>query len=113
MTRKHYYLLALSSFFALFSLLMAWYTILAPSQIFPTALLLIISIPPLLLPLRGFLKGDLKSCTWLCYISLIYFTHGAVEAYANPAERSYALAELLLSFLLCLGAGMYVFKTEK
>lgn len=112
MKRIYFHYAALAGFFGLFALLMAWITILAPSTRFPVALILLVYITPLLIPLRGLLYGNLKSCTWMCYVSLIYFSHGIAEAYANPAVRLYALAEAGLSLLLCFGAGMYVYKTE-
>ncbi len=111
--RIYYYYAALFGFFGLFLLLMGWYTIGAPSERFPVALMLLVSISPLLFPFRGLLDGKLKSCTWMSYISLIYFAHGAIEAYANPVERMYAIAEIVFSLLLCFGAGMYVYKAEK
>ncbi len=105
--------LAILSFLGLFGLLMAWNTLLAPSTRFPVALVLLVSITPLLLPFRGLLDGRLKSCTWISYVSLIYFVHGVLEAYANPAERMLALAEVALSLMLCFSAGFYVYKAPK
>lgn len=113
MQRIHFYHAGLSGFFGLFLLLMAWHTILSPSTQFPTALLLIISIGPLLLPFRGFLNRNLKSCTWMSYLSLPYFVHGVIEAYVDQSARPYALLEVLFSLLLCFGAGFYVYKAEK
>lgn len=113
MSRAIYHYAALVGFFGLFALLMAWPTVLAPATRLPVSLILLITVSPLLMPLRGLLKGHLKSCTWMSYISLIYFTHGIVEAYANPAERGYALIEVGFSLLLCFGAGFYVYSAEK
>ncbi len=111
--RIYYFYAALVGFFGLFLLMMGWHTVLAPSDQFPVALMLIVSVTPMLFPFRGLLDANLKSCTWMSYISLIYFTHGCIEAYANPDERLLALLEVLLSLLLCFGAGMYVYKAEK
>jgi len=113
MLRIYYYYLGLIGFFGLFFLLMAWHTLLSPSTRLPTALLLIISVGPLLLPFKGFLNRNLKSCTWMSYLSLPYFAHGAAEAYVNSAELPYALLEVLFSLLLCFGAGLFVYKAEK
>lgn len=100
-------------FFGLFFLMMAWHTILLPSKQIPTALMLIISVGPLLLPFRGFLNHKLKNCTWMSYLSLPYFIHGVIEAYVNQSLRLYALLEIVFSLLLCFGAGLYVYKAEK
>ena len=113
MKRIYYYYMALSGFFGLFILLMLWNTILAPSEHFPVGLVLIFSITPLLLPFKGLLNANLKSCTWMSYISLFYFTHGMAEAYITPTEFYYALLEVIFSLLLCAGCGFYVYKAEK
>ena len=113
MQRIHYYYAGLGGFFGLFFLMMAWHTVLVPSSQVPTALMLIISAGPLLLPFKGLLNRNLKSCTWMSYLSLPYFIHGVIEAYVNQSQRPYALLEILFSLLLCFGAGFYVYKAEK
>lgn len=113
MQRIYYYYAGLAGFFGLFILLMAWHTVLSPTTKLPTALLLILTVGPLLLPLMGFLSRNLKSCTWMSYLSLPYFAHGVVETYVNQSERPFALLEILFSLLLCFGAGFYVYKAEK
>jgi len=113
MKRIYYYYMALTGYFGLFILLMLWNTILVPSLHLPVALVLLAVISPLLLPLRGLLNANLKSCTWLSYISLFYFTHGLSEAYTTPAELYYALLEVFFSLLLCAGCAFYVYKAEK
>jgi uncharacterized membrane protein len=113
MQRIYYYYAALCGFFGLFFLMMAWHTVLAPSNKLPTALLLIMSVGPLLLPFKGFLNKNLKSCTWMSYLSLGYFVHGVIEAYVDQHLRTFALLEVLFSLLLCFGAGFYVYKAEK
>lgn len=105
--------MALSGFFGLFILLMLWNTILIPSTLFPVAVVLVAVITPILIPFRGLLNANLKSCTWMSYISLFYFTHGMAEAYLTPDERYYALLEVLFSLLLCAGSAFYVYKAEK
>ncbi len=104
----HYYWLALSAFLGLFSLLMLWHTVLAPSTRFSIALLLLLNVTPLLIPLRGMLDGDKKSCAWIAYLSLFYFIQGAIECYANADERGYAALEVFLSLQLFFGAAFYV-----
>lgn len=100
--------MALAGFFGLFALLMLWHTVLAPSTHFPVALVLLITVTPLLLPMRGLLDHNRKSCAWAAYISLIYFMHGSAEAYANADERLYASLEIMLSLMLFLGSTFYV-----
>ncbi len=92
----------------LFALVMLWNTVLAPSSRFPVALMLVITVTPLLLNMRGLLARKPKSCAWMAYISLIYFIHGSIETYANVNERLYASLEVLLSLMLFFGATLYV-----
>lgn len=106
-------MMALIGFFGLFILLMLWNTILVPSKHLPVAIVLVIVVTPLLIPFRGLLNANLKSCTWMSYISLFYFTHGVAEAYTTPAEFYYAVLEIFFSLMLCVGAGFYVYKAEK
>jgi uncharacterized membrane protein len=102
------YIIALTGFFGLFALLMLWNTVLAPSTRFPVALVLLITITPLLLPMRGLLDRKPRSCAWAAYVSLIYFLHGTAEAYVNAGERLYAVLEVMLSLMLFFGSAFYV-----
>ncbi|TAK59631.1 DUF2069 domain-containing protein [Methylobacter sp.] len=104
----YYYIIALVGFFGLFALLMLWNTILAPSTRFPVALVLLVTVTPLLLPMRGLLDRKPRSCAWAAYVSLIYFLHGTAEAYVNADERFYASLEIMLSLMLFLGSAFYV-----
>lgn len=105
---RYFYYAALTGFFGLFILLMLWPTVLAPANHFPKALVLLVTVTPLLLPMRGLLQQNPKSCAWAAYISLLYFMHGAIETYSNPAERLYAVLEVLFSLLLFFGAALFV-----
>ncbi len=100
--------LAVIAFLGLFGLLMLWQTVLASSIRFPVALILLFTVFPLLIPLRGFLNGDKKSCSWMAYLSLFYFIHGAIECYANADERVLAGLEIWFSLQLFFGAAFYV-----
>lgn len=113
MSRSFYYHIGLSGFFGLFILLMLWPTLLMSPERYPVALILLLTVTPLLMPLRGLLQKNLKSCTWMSYLSLIYFIHGTTESYAMPSGYHYALLEVLFSLMLCLGCGMYVYRAEK
>lgn len=103
-----YYSIALTGFWGLFALLMLGPTVLSLPSRWPVALLLLITVTPLLLPMRGLLNRQRRSCAWAAYLSLLYFMHGCVEAYANRPERLYAVSEILLSLLLFSGATGYV-----
>jgi len=91
------YLVSLGAYFCLFVLLVAWNAWLAPSAHFPVALVLLVMVTPLMFPLRGLLHGKPYTHAWTSFLVLLYFTHGLVEAYVNPAERLYAGAEALFA----------------
>jgi uncharacterized membrane protein len=102
------HVVALAGFFGLFILLMLWHTLLAPSTSIPIALVLLVTVTPLLLPMRGLLSGKPKNCAWAAYISLFYFVHGCIETYSNPNERLYAALEVTFSLMLFLGIIAYL-----
>ncbi|HSN23787.1 MAG TPA: DUF2069 domain-containing protein [Methylomicrobium sp.] len=99
---------ALSGFFGLFALLMLWPTVLAPARQLPAALILIITVTPLLFLVRGLLRARPKTYAWAGFISLLYFTHGAIEAYANAEVRLLAGIEIFLSLLLFFGSALAI-----
>lgn len=98
----------MTGFLELFSLLMLWQTVLAPSSHYPAALSLLVSVTPLLIPFKHFLKGNKKSCSWMAYLSLFYFVHGVIEFYANADERLFAGLEIAFSLQLFFGSAFYV-----
>jgi uncharacterized membrane protein len=113
MPRHFLFFIAVIGFFGLFLLMMAGPTLIKTDHGLPTALLLILTAGPLLLPLRGFLDKNLKSCTWLTYLSLPYFAVATAELYTNPAIWLWNTLQIFSSLLLCFGAGMYVYTAEK
>jgi uncharacterized membrane protein len=108
-----YYAVALAGFFGLFILMMLWHTVLVPATVMPVVLVLLMTVTPLLLPMRGLLNGKPKSCAWAAYVSMLYFVHGAIETYSNSDERLYASLEVIFSLMLFLGAVGYVRGVKK
>jgi uncharacterized membrane protein len=104
---------AVAGFFGLFILMMLWHTVLVPATVMPVVLVLLMTVTPLLLPMRGLLNGTPKSCAWAAYVSMLYFVHGSIETYSNPDERLYASLEVLFSLMLFLGAVGYVRGVKK
>jgi uncharacterized membrane protein len=101
-------IVALAGYFGLLSLLLLWFTWLAPPERFPVSLAILITTGPLLFALRGLLHARPYTHAWVSMLSLAYFTHGVVEAWANAAVRHLALLEVLFSVLLFCGAVLYV-----
>ena len=100
-------LVTLAGYFGLLILLTLWFTVLAPSNHLPTSLMLLVIVGPLMFPLRGLLHGNPYTHAWTSMLTLLYFTHGVIEAWSNSAERGYALLEVFFSVLLFVGAVGY------
>ncbi len=99
--------ICLGTYFSLLVLLVTWHAWLVPSAYFPVALVLLVMVSPLLLPLRGLLHGRPYTHMWAGLLALLYFTHGLMETYANPAERLYAVIEAVLALSLFSAAMLY------
>ena len=69
--------------------------------------MLIVTAGPLLLPLRGLLNGNPYTFAWTGYLAIFYCMHGMMEAYANPAERPFAITEIIASLILYTGVIMF------
>jgi uncharacterized membrane protein len=102
------YALILTGHFGTLALLVAWYSWLAPSGHFPVSLVLLVLVLPLFAPLRGLLHRRRYTIAWSCFLALLYFTHGVVEAYVSEATRELGLLEVLFSSLWFLAGMVYV-----
>lgn len=67
------------------------------------ALMVFFAGPPLLL-LSGVLLRNAKASFWAGVLGLFWFSHGVMEAYAVPAERGYALVEVVLAVVIILAS---------
>ena len=106
--RRGWYLLTLTGYFGVFALLLAWYTVLAPSTHFPVAMVLLVLVTPLLFPLRGLLHGRNYTFSWSAFLALLYFIHGVVEAWTSESARPWGLMEIALSTTWFGAAIMFV-----
>jgi len=102
------YRIAVAGFLGLFALLMLWPTVLSNNNTFPVAIILIVTVSPLMLPMRGFLARRRTSCVWLAYVSLFYFIHGCLETFAGNDGKLYAVMETLLSLMIFFGVLFYL-----
>jgi len=86
-------------------LLLLWPTLILPPTRIPVALLLIIALMPLLLPLFGVLHRNPRALIWTAFISLLYFIHGCMDAWATEGiSRWLAGSEAVLSAILFFSA---------
>ena len=100
------------SLIALILLCLAWEGFLAPIK--PEGSKLILKAVPLLLPLFGILKGRRYTYQWSCMFILIYFTEGAVRAWADQGlSANLALAEVLLTSIYFACAIFYARLTRQ
>jgi len=102
------YGLCLSGYLGTLTVLMAWYTWLAPSQYFPVALVLLVLVAPLLFPLRGILHARRYTVAWSCFLALLYFTHGVMAAWSDAAARYLGWLEIGCTALWFVGGILYV-----
>ena len=72
------------------------------------AVVLLVLVLPLFAPLRGMLHRRRYTIAWSCFLALIYFTHGVVEAYVSESTRHLGLLEVVFSSLWFLAAMAYV-----
>ncbi len=92
---------------ALVALQLIWHGWLVPATAAPTALVLAITVTPLLLPLLA-LRNIRRALLWVGILSLFYFSHGVAEAWSSPTSRMLALVEVALTLGLIgmLGLGV-------
>lgn len=97
----------LIGFFGTLLLLLNWFTWLSPPEQVPRALLLIVTVVPLMFPLQGILKGQPYTHSWACFLALLYFAIGVDVAFNNHTDRYLALALVLFSLLFFFGAAFF------
>jgi uncharacterized membrane protein len=96
------------SLIALIAFCLLWEFIIAPLR--PGGSLLALKVLPLLLPLRGVLKGNLYTMQWAAMLILVYFMEGVVRAWSDPSPVSAAMAwgEIALTLVFYLCALLYL-----
>ena len=88
--------LVIMSYLALIALQPTWHALLPAPAGTGHWILALVATVPLLLPLRGLLKGSLRSMTWAGYLVMLYLIIGIMEAWANPPQRFAALVQVVL-----------------
>lgn len=83
----------------------AWYLWLAPPANGNAALALLLTLPPLLLPLLALRTSARRALLWVGILALFYFCHGVVAAWTYPATRVPALLEILFCLVLIATLG--------
>ncbi|MGN6482640.1 DUF2069 domain-containing protein [Luteibacter sp.] len=96
----------LAAWAALLGVQLLWYMVYPPVSI-PAWVALLITVPPLLLPLLA-LRKLTRALLWVGILALFYFCHGVSEAWSSTGDRWLAWLEIVLCLLLIgtLGAGV-------
>lgn len=84
----------------------AWYLWLAPPAGGSPLFALLLTLPPLLLPLLALRTGVRRAVLWVGIISLFYFCHGIVAAWVIPSARLPALLEVVVCVILICTLGV-------
>ncbi|MCC2596853.1 DUF2069 domain-containing protein [Pusillimonas sp. MFBS29] len=104
---------ASASLIALIVLCLLWELKIAPLR--PGGSLLALKVLPLLLPLRGVLKGHLYTLQWAAMLILLYFMEGVVRAWSDPSPLSAWMGglEIFFSLIFYLCAIFYLKPAKK
>jgi len=108
---RNYRYLALICHLLLVAWIAVWQFALSTTQTYSLIFIVLLYLVPILLPLPGVIKGKPYTHAWANFVVLYYLMHGCTVAYAVPAERLYAVIEILL----CTGmfAGCSVFARKR
>ncbi len=110
--QKASYAGACVSLLALIVLCLAWELWLAPLR--PGGSWLVLKTLPLLLPLRGILRGRRYTYQWASMLILAYFAEGAVRAFGDVgSSAALALAEVMLALAFFASAVVYARLTRE
>ena len=98
--------LAAGGWLALIVLTVLWEWWLAPLR--PGGSWLVLKAVPMLLPLRGVLRGDVKAMQWALLLVLPYIAEGSVRAVDPPPVGAMAMAEIALGLAFFAATIVYL-----
>lgn len=97
---------AAAAWLALLLLTVLWEWQLAPLR--PGGSWLVLKGLPLLLPLRGVLRGDVKPMQWATLLVLLYIAEGSVRVYEPFPVRALAMLETAIGLIFFVAAIIYL-----
>jgi uncharacterized membrane protein len=97
---------AAAGWVALLVLTVLWEWQLAPLR--PGGSWLVLKGAPLLLPLRGVLRGDVPAMQWATLLSLLYIAEGSVRVFEARPVGALAIVEMVLGLLFFVAAIVYL-----
>ncbi|HSG11931.1 MAG TPA: DUF2069 domain-containing protein [Gammaproteobacteria bacterium] len=107
-----FYGITIAGYFGTLVLMTAWFAWLYPPQKAPISLTILLIAGPLLLPLRGILKEKRYTIAWSCFLALLYFIHGVLEAWHTAPTRTLGMMEVLFTTMWFSGAIGYIQVTK-
>ena len=107
MTTSNYKKIALAGYFSLLIFMPLWLIFLSPSESLSVSTSLLLFTLPLLFPLKGMLQGNPFTYAWSNFIVLIYFLHSLTTRWVLPADRVWAILELIFASTMFFGATYY------
>jgi len=105
-TQRTAWRVAAAAWLALLALAVLWEWLLAPLR--PGGSWLVLKAVPLLLPLRGVLRGDVKTMQWALLLALPYIAEGSVRLADTPPTDVLAMLEITLGLLFFVAAIVYL-----
>ncbi|OIQ47049.1 MAG: hypothetical protein BM565_08485, partial [Gammaproteobacteria bacterium MedPE] len=67
----------------------------------------LLTVGPLLLPLKGILKRQPYTYAWSNFIVMFYLLHGLTLIWDRPDERLYVMTELVLALMMFIGCSYF------
>lgn len=101
-------IVSLASYLGLIGWLMAWIIFLGEVARDQISIRLLLTVTPLLLPLRGVLAGRDKPMIWGALVALLYALHGGTVAWSDESQRWFGLVEAGLSLVYLVSASFFV-----
>ena len=103
---KRVLILGQAGYFGLLIFLPLWHLILVPSEMNKYVTFLL-TVGPLLLPLKGILKRQPYTYAWSNFIVMFYLLHGLTLIWDRPDERLYVVTELVLALMMFVGCSYF------
>lgn len=103
---KRVLILGQAGYFGLLIFLPLWHLILVPSEM-NKYVTFMLTVGPLLLPLKGILKRQPYTYAWSNFIVMFYLLHGLTLIWDRPDERLYVIVELVLALMMFIGCSYF------
>lgn len=104
---RHLRWLVLSTYFGLLLYFLVNTIVVTPSITLATPVIWLIQTVPLLIFLRGLLRSNPRTYAWMCFVVLLYFTHGVLLAF-DPSRRWLGITETLLCIVMFVAMILFI-----